>query len=238
MENYQVINNGTFDNDPSAEKTRTAFDKVNAMFAEINAKYPFLFSGQQGKFLKVKSSEDGIELAAVPGGGDMLSSNNLSDVADVNQSRLNLGLGTAAQSSVGAFATAAQGAKADSALQSVVAGQGITINVTDPQNPVITNVEINNYVNGISFNPANGILTLTYLGGGNITVDLSAYTRLKIDGYDVKKGSGNTNFGAIEVGDIIKGYPNATTYIHAEVTALPYTTATNRKHFQNIEREP
>lgn len=33
----QIINNGTFDNDPSAEKIRTAFDKVNANFTEVYA---------------------------------------------------------------------------------------------------------------------------------------------------------------------------------------------------------
>lgn len=31
----QIINNGTFDNDPSAEKIRTAFDKTNANFTEL-----------------------------------------------------------------------------------------------------------------------------------------------------------------------------------------------------------
>lgn len=48
------------------------------------------------------------------------------------------GLGTAAEANTTDFATAAQGAKADSALQSVVAGSGISVNVTDPQNPIIT----------------------------------------------------------------------------------------------------
>jgi hypothetical protein len=31
----QIINNGTFDNDPSAEKIRTAFDKANENFTEL-----------------------------------------------------------------------------------------------------------------------------------------------------------------------------------------------------------
>lgn len=47
-------------------------------------------------------------------------------------------LGTAAAQNSTAFATAAQGAKADSALQSIVAGSNISINNTDPRNPVIT----------------------------------------------------------------------------------------------------
>jgi hypothetical protein len=33
----EIINNGTFDNDPSAEKIRTAFDKVNNNFTEVYA---------------------------------------------------------------------------------------------------------------------------------------------------------------------------------------------------------
>ncbi|MGN2244947.1 hypothetical protein ACFWZU_15740 [Frateuria sp. GZRR33] len=40
-------------------------------------------------------------------------------------------------SDVGA-ATTAQGAKADSAVQSIVAGTGISVDVTDPQNPVVS----------------------------------------------------------------------------------------------------
>jgi hypothetical protein len=31
----EIINNGTYDGDPSAEKIRTAFDKVNSMFDEL-----------------------------------------------------------------------------------------------------------------------------------------------------------------------------------------------------------
>lgn len=51
------------------------------------------------------------------GAGDMLAANNLSDVVSAATSRANLGLGTAAVEDVGFFATAAQGALADTALQ-------------------------------------------------------------------------------------------------------------------------
>lgn len=47
-------------------------------------------------------------------------------------------LGTASQKDVGFFATAAQGTKANTALQSIVAGDGITVDTTNPQNPKIS----------------------------------------------------------------------------------------------------
>lgn len=51
------------------------------------------------------------------GSGDMLKSENLSGLANYTTARGNLGLGSAALSSVGDFATAVQGGKADTALQ-------------------------------------------------------------------------------------------------------------------------
>jgi hypothetical protein len=47
-------------------------------------------------------------------------------------------LGTAASQDAADFATASQGSKADSALQSVVAGTNVTVDNTDPHNPVIS----------------------------------------------------------------------------------------------------
>ena len=47
----------------------------------------------------------------------MIAANNLSDLTNVATARTNLGLGTAATTNSTAYATAAQGAKADSAVQ-------------------------------------------------------------------------------------------------------------------------
>tara|TARA_R110000868_G_scaffold7012_1_gene38535 strand:+ start:2432 stop:2983 length:552 start_codon:yes stop_codon:yes gene_type:complete len=49
--------------------------------------------------------------------GALIAANNLSDLASVTSARTNLGLGTAATTAATAYATAAQGALADSATQ-------------------------------------------------------------------------------------------------------------------------
>lgn len=214
----QVILNGTFDNDPSAEKTRTAFGKVNTNFTEIYTTIPQVdpstLSGQNGKILVVNAGGTAFELAALAGGGDMLASNNLSElIATASTARTNLGLKSAAtkefidedsfasdsatkvpsQQSVKAYVDASVGT-------GYSAGAGISI-----ASGVITNTNVSNNVTGVSLAPATGILTITQ-ESGSVTVDLSAYIVLKIDGYQVTKGSGNTDYDDWEVGDFGDGW--------------------------------
>ena len=87
-------------------------------------------------------------------------------------------------------------------------------------------------INGLTFNPDNGVLTISFETGPGITVDLSAYTVLKIAGFQVKKGTGNTNFTTVEIGDYLSGW-DGDRDVAFKVTGLPHTSESNRKYTTN-----
>jgi hypothetical protein len=57
---------------------------------------PATYVGQTLKVVRVNAGETALEFVTLAGGGDLVSTNNLSDVASAATSRTNLGLGTVA----------------------------------------------------------------------------------------------------------------------------------------------
>jgi len=109
-------------------------------------------------------------------------SQNLSDLTDKAAARAALQLGSAAQQATSAFATAAQGTKADTALQGLTQGTNITIDATDPKNPVISSTAgLNNVSQGSNVtidytDPKNPVISATralnsVVQGDNISID-------------------------------------------------------------------
>jgi hypothetical protein len=106
-------------------------------------------------------------------------SNNLSDLASASTARTNLGLGTAATTAATDYATAAQGAKADTALQP--AAIGVTVQGYDAQLADVAGLTPtdNNFIvgNGTNFVTESGSTARTSLGLGSIaTQDASSVT--------------------------------------------------------------
>lgn len=76
------------------------------------------------------SADAAASAAAAAVVGKLTASNNLSDLTSVIDARTNLGLGTAATTNATAYATAAQGTKADAALPNAA---GVTIQTVNTQ---------------------------------------------------------------------------------------------------------
>lgn len=224
----QTILNGTFDNDPSAEKIRLAFNKVNANFTEIYDAIPLTsteLAAQAGKILVVNGGGTAFVFASAPGGGDLLAANNLSElVATAATARTNLGLGTAATTAATSYATAAQGALAASAVQTISAGAGISIGVVGTT-VTVTNTETDTEITGFTIT-ADLVLRITLSTAVVIDVDLTSYLVPSIGGMFLEKYSGNKNFAAIQANDVLKGWEDFDTkeiWLEGTVLALPFT---------------
>lgn len=101
--------------------------------------------------------------------GALLSANNLSDLASAATARTNLGLGTAAVAAATDFATAAQGALADSAAQPVrgtwtptdASGAGLALTVEGRY----TKIDRMVFAGGVVVYPANASGSVARIGG-------------------------------------------------------------------------
>ena len=114
------VNNTSDLNKPISTATQAAIDAIDvSSYSQIGHKH----------FL---ADISGAGTAAASNVGDFAAASHGHLIADIT------GLGTAAASNIGDFATSSQGNLADSALQSVVAGANISIDNTDPQNPIIS----------------------------------------------------------------------------------------------------
>ena len=120
---YCVDDGKRYDRTAGAWVLRTTDNLANAI-QDLSGDVFAIADLAEGEFFKVSGNQ--IITQAIAGGGDMLKSENLSGLANVTVARTNLGLGTAAITAASAYATAAQGTTADSALQPTGNGSALT----------------------------------------------------------------------------------------------------------------
>jgi hypothetical protein len=111
-----------------------------------------------------------------------------------------------------------------------VAGDGIAIQTTSPYTPAAPGIVATGGVNNVeSLTLTNGATRVLIIGlaSGSVQVDITAITVLIIDGMEVVKGSGNTDYDDIEAGDNVKGWISDTRYVAGKVNALPWDTEGN-----------
>jgi hypothetical protein len=153
--------------------------------------------------------------------GTLVAVNNLSDVASVSSSRTNLGLGTAATTASTDYATAAQGALADSALQNLVED-------TTPQlgGDLASNGNDINFGDGDKANfGADSDLQIYHTGGASVIRD-SGTGSLYIDGSSeifLRGQSGFSNMIKAIDGAAVELYHNNSPKLETTSTGIDVT---------------
>jgi Cu/Ag efflux protein CusF len=131
QENSTVITGGG-----SSISTATgAVDSVNGQTGTVVLDADDIGDGTNNK---AYTATDKTKLAGIESGAEVNVNADWDSATGDSQILNKPTLGTAASQDTTAFATAAQGTKADSAIQSVVAGTNVTVDDTDPLNPVVS----------------------------------------------------------------------------------------------------
>ncbi|CUW38797.1 protein of unknown function [Magnetospirillum sp. XM-1] len=144
----------------------------------------------QAGIATTKAGEAAASAASVLGVA-ALKANNLSDLASAASARTNLGLGTAATTAASDYATAAQGAKADTALQA--SAIGVTVQGYDAT--ILKSAAIGVTVQGYDATTLKASAIGVTVQGYDATILKSAAIGSTVQGYDantVKKNVANT----------------------------------------------